>query len=63
MLALIFKGILFYFIFVFIRNVFLGYKTHQQVKSGMGSGGQSAGPKKYRKNNDDVLEAEYRVIK
>lgn len=65
MIAMLLKGILFYFLFVFVRNVFFGYKTYQQVKTGMGSGGASAGPrpKKNVPKNDDIVEAEYRVIK
>jgi hypothetical protein len=65
MIAVLLKAILFYFLFVFIRNVIFGYKAYQQVKDNMGHG-PSQGPSssnKYRGSQDDVLEAEYRVIK
>ncbi len=65
MLAILIKGILFYFLFVFIRNVIFGYKAYQQVKTGMGTGSNQAGPstRRTQSRDDDVLEAEYRVIK
>jgi len=67
MLAILIKAILFYFLFVFIRNVIFGYKAYQQVKSGMGPGANPNGnsySKRSRSGSDeDVLEAEYRVIK
>ena len=67
MLAILFKGILFYFLFVFVRNIIFGYKTYQQVKTGMGAGDPEGGARPHKRkrssDDDDVLEAEYRVIK
>jgi hypothetical protein len=62
MVALIFKGLLFYFTWVFIKNVFFGYKTYQKVKDGMKQD-NGPGPHKRSVPKEDILEAEYRVIK
>ncbi|MFT6069083.1 MAG: hypothetical protein ACJAT2_003800 [Bacteriovoracaceae bacterium] len=62
MIAMLLKGLIFYFLFVFIRNIFFGYKSYQRVKEGMNPG-VKPGPRQRTAHSDDVLEAEYRVIK
>lgn len=62
MILMIFKGLLFYFLFVFIRNIIFGYKSYQKVKEGMAPGAQT-GPRRKAAKSEDILEAEYRVIK
>jgi hypothetical protein len=62
MILMLFKGLLFYFLFVFIRNIIFGYKSYQKVKEGMDSG-RAESPRRKSSKSDDVLEAEYRVIK
>ncbi len=62
MIAMLLKGLIFYFLFVFIRNIFFGYKSYQHVKGGMNPG-VNPGTRKKPAQDGDVLEAEYRVIK
>lgn len=64
MVAIFIKGLLFYFLFVFIRNIFFGYKSLQQVKEGMGEAPKRGpSPRSKRGSDEGVVEAEYRVIK
>lgn len=65
MLVGLFKVLLFYMAFVFIKNVIKGYVTYQSVKKRMKqeSGGTQRSQKKSSQDQGEVFEAEYRVLK
>lgn len=60
MVAGLIKVLLFYFAFVFLRNIWRGYKKYQQI---LEEKENYEGTKRYNVNEkDDVFEAEYRVV-
>jgi hypothetical protein len=67
MMAVIFKALLIYFLFLFVRSVWRGYRMVEEIKSRSAEYSQ-ADPFQTRSNpsqskqGGDVLEAEYRVL-
>lgn len=66
MVALLLKAIFFYFIIVFLRSLWRGYKMVDEIKKQSGGTYQDfsgkAGPER-SSNNGDIIEAEFRVVK
>ncbi|MCO4795075.1 MAG: hypothetical protein KC493_15265 [Bacteriovoracaceae bacterium] len=71
MMTLIFKALFIYFIFLFFRSVWRGYRMVEELKSRSQEFGQKAGFENFQESpsrsntagaKGDVLEAEYRVI-
>jgi|GEM_PF-6283716 hypothetical protein len=64
MLVGLFKVLLFYFAFVFIKNVVKGYLSYQGIKGRMNQGSDQKGEQAKKKSSQgEVFEAEYRVLK
>jgi hypothetical protein len=67
MIAIIFKAFLFYFLFLFIRSVWRGYKMVEEIKSRAADQSENGAEKSQSHSRGahqrgDVLEAEYRVL-
>lgn len=68
MMVIIFKALFLYFLFLFVRSVWRGYRMVQEIKSRAseysGAEYQTQRPPKAQSNGpkNDVLEAEYRIL-
>ena len=70
----IFKAILIYFMFLFVRGIYRGYKSISVIKEGLGDmGNQSHNPynssredfstAKKHKQSSDIVDVDYKVVR
>ncbi|MCP4913360.1 MAG: hypothetical protein GY909_09580 [Oligoflexia bacterium] len=70
----IFKAILLYFAFIFIRGIYRGYKQINVIKEGFKEGGFQSSGNPYNSSNEgytqktqpqssDIVDVEYKVVK
>lgn len=69
MMAIIFKALFIYFLFLFVRSIWRGYRMVEEIKSRSTEYSQNQNDPFRRSdvhskksNSGDVLEAEYRVL-